>query len=332
MFRTAIVGCGCIAQTHAGNLSHMDDVKIVGICDILKERAEKLKDAYSKDASVFTDYVTMLDEVKPDVLHVCTPHYLHTEMAIEALKRNINVVLEKPVAINMQQVEELLEAEKNSKAKIIISFQNRYLAPNKKAKELIESGEAGKVLFAKGEVLWHREAPYYVDSHWRGFMATEGGGVMINQAIHTLDLMLWMCGKPESLTALTANFHLKDVIDVEDTCNAYINFESGAKGLFIATTANYCDEPIRLSIKCEKMTLELKDGDLFIDGVKQNIHDNIEVVDGKTYWGAGHTMLFKDFYSKINTENKVSINVSEASVALKTLLTMYASNGKEIKF
>ncbi len=332
MFRTAIIGCGGIAQTHATYLSKMENVDIVAVCDILTERAEKLKETYAHDALVFDDYIEMLDTVKPDVLHVCTPHYLHSEMAIAALKRNINVMLEKPVCINLTQVNELIKAEKESNAKICISFQNRYLLRNQKAKELIESGAAGAVKFANGTVLWHRNSSYYVDSHWRGFMATEGGGVMINQAIHTLDLMLWLCGEPEKLTAMTANYHLKGIIDVEDTASAYITFKNGANGMFYATTANYTDAPISLEVVCENMTLSLVNDDLYIDGVKQKLYDNATSSDGKGYWGVGHMMLFNDYYSRLQNGSEMPINVEESSKALKVLLAMYESKGKEIIF
>ena len=332
MFRTAIVGCGGIAQTHATYLSKMVNVNIVAVCDIITERAEKLKNTYAQEALVFDDYVKMLDTVKPDVLHICTPHYLHAEMAIAALKRDINVVLEKPVCINLTQVEELIRAEKESNAKICISFQNRYLLRNKTAKELIDSGKAGNVKFASGSVLWHRNAAYYTESHWRGFMATEGGGVMINQAIHTLDLMLWLCGEPEKLTAMTANYHLKGVIDVEDTASAYITFKNGANGMFYATTAHYTDAPISLEIVCENMTLNLVNDDLYIDGVKQNLYDTALDSAGKGYWGVGHMMLFSDYYSRLESGKDMPISVEEASKALKVLLAMYESKGKEIIF
>lgn len=332
MFRTAIVGCGGIAQTHATYLSKMEDVKIVAVCDILAERTEKLKNTYAPEAEIFDDYIKMLDTVKPDVLHVCTPHYLHCEMAIAALNRNINVMLEKPVCINLTQVDELIKAEKESKAKICISFQNRYLLRNKKAKELITSGEAGAVKYANGTVLWSRNETYYTGSHWRGFMATEGGGVMINQAIHTLDLMLWLCGAPEKLTALTANYHLKGIIDVEDTASAYITFKNGAKGMFYATTAHYTDAPIALEVVCENMTLKLVDDDLYIDGKKQELYDVANSSDGKGYWGVGHQMLFKDYYSRLANGEDMPIGVAEAAKALKVLLAMYDSQGKEILF
>jgi len=332
MFRTAIVGCGAIAQIHSENLSSMDNVSVVAVCDINTDRAEALINKFGFDAVIYDDYIKMLDEVKPDVLHVCTPHYLHAEMAIAALKRNINVLLEKPVCITLEQAEALKRAEAESNAKICISFQNRFLKRNKMAYELVKSGQAGKPQYVKGNVLWHRDAPYYTDSHWRGFMATEGGGVMINQAIHTLDLMLWICGFPEKLTAMTANYHLQGVIDVEDTASAYFTFADGLKGMFYATTANYTDEPISLEIKCEKMLITLTNDDIYIDGVKQNVTESLLLENGKTYWGVGHRMLFNDFYERIESNKPMPIGVDEASMSLKILLAMYQSQGKEITF
>lgn len=331
MFRTAIVGCGAIANTHAGNLAKMHNVVISAVCDILPERANKIKETYALDALVFDDYKKMLDEVKPDVLHVCTPHYLHSEMAVEALKRNINVMLEKPVSISLAQARAIIDAEKESSGRVCVSFQNRFLKRNKTAKELVSSGKAGKVIFASGSVLWSRGESYYRDSHWRGFKATEGGGVMINQAIHTLDLLQWICGEPEKLCAKTANFHLQGVIDVEDTCDAYLYFKDGGHGMFHATTANFEDAPVSLTVKCENMLLELKNDDLYIDGVKQELHDSAEIIDGKPYWGAGHKMLFNAFYSAIETGEPMPVTVADAIPAVKLLLAMYASDGKDIE-
>jgi len=329
--RTAIVGCGGIAQTHAEALSNMPHVELVAVCDILPERAEALKEKFAPSAHVYNDLANMLAAEKIDVLHICTPHYLHCEMACAALERDIHVLLEKPVCITMEQVEKLAAAEEKSKAKICISFQNRYLARNKRVKELIASGEAGEVQSAFASVLWHRTKEYYVNSHWRGFMATEGGGVMINQAIHTLDLLLWCCGEVKTLSATTANHHLKGVIDVEDTCESLLTFKSGAQALWFATTANPTDDPVTLVIRCKNMTMELKDDDLFINGVPQHLVDSTVLSSGKSYWGIGHSMLFQDFYNRLEAGKEMPIGVREASKALRVLLAMYASKGNDIE-
>ncbi len=331
MFKIAIIGCGAIAQTHISFLKEVENVKIVALCDIQIEKAQKCKETYVNDAIIFDDYIKMLDKIDLDAVHICTPHYLHSEMAIQALNRNINVLLEKPVAITLNQVEALLKAEKESKAKICISFQNRFLKRNKKVKELIRSGQTGKILHINADVLWHRTESYYVNSHWRGFKASEGGGVMINQAIHTLDLIHWFVGDVEEICATSANFHLKGVIDVEDTASAYITFKNGTKCMFSATTANYKDKPVHIELICENMKLELNDGDLYIDGEKQNLIDNVSGYSGKDYWGVGHLMLFQDFYNNLENNLPMAIDVSEASKALKSLLAIYQSNGETIK-
>ncbi len=331
MFKTAIIGCGAIAQSHVSFLKELNNVKICALCDILPERAKNTKEKFDLDCITYDDYIKMLNENKLDAVHICTPHYLHSEMAIEALKRDINVILEKPVAITLKQAEDLLSVANKSNAKICISFQNRYLSRNKTVKELIKSGKAGKIKHINGNVLWHRTEGYYKNSHWRGFKASEGGGVLINQAIHTLDLIHWFCGEVDSVCANCGNFHFKDVIDVEDTVCASINFKNGAKCLFNATNGNYKDNPISIEIVCENMIIELKENALFIDGVKQELCDNIDGFIGKDYWGIGHYMLFKNFYNNLENNINMDIDVSEATKVLKTLLAIYESNGETIK-
>ncbi len=331
MFNIAIIGCGAIAQNHITFLNKMNNVKIVALCDILTERAKNTAEKFNLDCQIYDDYKKLFDENALDAVHICTPHYLHSEMAIEALKRDINVLLEKPVAITLSQAEALLNASKNSRAKICVSFQNRHLLRNKMVKELIESGKAGAIKHVNGNVCWRRNEEYYTKSKWRGFKATEGGGVLINQAIHTLDLIHWLCGDVDSICAHCGNYHFKNVIDVEDTATALITFKSGAKCLFNATNGNYKDFPISIEIVCENMLIELKNNALYIDGILQETSDEINGVVGKDYWGIGHYMLFENFYNSIENNVKIDIDVYEATKVLKTILAIYESNGQTIK-
>jgi len=332
MKAAAIIGCGGIAHTHTEALGKLENVHLVALCDILPDRASALGKEFNIKAEIFTDYKQMLEQVKLDVVHITTPHYLHFEMAAFALKKGINVVLEKPVCINEAQLEELTKIAEQSSAKICICFQNRFLETNKMAKSLITSGEAGAVKGARAFVTWSRNAPYYIESGWRGSKITEGGGVMINQAIHTLDLMLWLCGKANTITATTGNRHLQGVIDVEDTAEAYIEFENGAKGLFYATTAYCTDAPIFLEIVCEKMALTFFNDTLLINGKECTYaHSNTSLASSKSYWGNGHLDLLQDYYKKLDTQEPVAINVPEAGKALRALLAIYKSNGKPIQ-
>ena len=331
MFRVAIIGCGAISKVHAEYLSQMKEVEIVGLCDIRPERADALAEQFGIRAPRFTDYVRMLDEVKPDAVHICTPHVLHVPMAIDALKRNIHVLTEKPVCIDPQQKEALLAAAKESSAKICVSFQNRFLERNRRLKELLDSGKFGAVRSVFGSVLWKRTREYYVDSGWRGKFATEGGSVLINQALHTLDLILWYCGDPETVAGTTTNFHLRGVIETEDTAVARLVYPQGYTALFFATTANSVSAPIGLEFRCEKGNLALRDGDLYIDGVPQNLKDPI-APSGKSVWGIGHKVLFEEFYRSLKEGTPVPVNVEDAYRAIKVLRAVYDSDGEALRF
>ena len=331
MFRTALIGCGAIAQTHADNLSRMENVSLVGICDIIPEKAEALKQKFGfLSAPVYTDYRKMLDEVKPDVVHICTPHYLHAEMAIEALNRDIHVMLEKPVCLSPDEFDLLLKAEQNSKAKICVSFQNRFLERNEKLKSLVLSGEYGKILSAVGTCFWKREGAYYTESPWRGRLATEGGGVLINQSIHTLDLLLWICGMPERIAAITANLHQKGIIETEDTAVLRLVYPEGFVGLFFATNGNSVSAPVSLEIRCEKGVLSIRDGDLWINDEPQHLKDPVKVSTGKADWGVGHRHLFDSFYAALEKGENSPVSVQDAYRAVSVLRAAYRSNGEEI--
>ena len=157
--------------------------------------------------------------------------------------------MEKPPAITLAQLDQLKQAVYASKAKLGLCYQNRYNPSYRAAKEFIASGAAGKVLGARGLVTWNRPAPYYTQSEWRGKLATEGGGVLINQAVHTLDLLSDLLGKPDWIDASLSNHHLKGLIEVEDTLEAYIRF--GEKvACFYATNASVSYTHLTLPTIC----------------------------------------------------------------------------------
>jgi UDP-N-acetyl-2-amino-2-deoxyglucuronate dehydrogenase len=294
--RVAIVGCGAIAQIHGKVLCDMRDINIVATADIISERAEKFCKEFG--GNPYNNFKDMLEREKIDVLHICTPHYLHTPMAVEALKRGINVLLEKPVSTSSEELDLLKTAIESSGKMLGVCFQNRYLPASKKAYELIHSGIAGKVIGTRAFVTWKRDELYYVSSGWRGSIATEGGGVMINQAIHTLDLMIWLVGNPINVEGTIHNHHLKGIIEVEDTAEIYLDFGNDVNGLFYASTGYCTDAPIMLEICCENMTLVISGDELIIDNKKENKGASRNIL-GKICWGVGHELLISDFYDKL---------------------------------
>ena len=164
--RAAVIGCGAIAKTHAKVLADADYAETVALVDIDAERATALRDATAPEAAVYTDWRKMLAEVKPDVVHICTPHDLHCDMACECLNRNINVYLEKPICISEEELERVEAAAAASSAKITVSFQNRRIATTRLFYHLIEQ-EGGPVA-GRGLVTWRRGYDYYTADDWHG--------------------------------------------------------------------------------------------------------------------------------------------------------------------
>lgn len=333
MFKVAIVGCGAIAGVHAASLQNMDNVTVIGCADIKIERAEKLAAKFGCPA--YTSLDEMLAAQKPDVLHICTPHYLHVPMALKAAQMGIAVLSEKPEGISLEQLDELAKAEEAG-ATIGICFQNRYNEAVEAACEHIESGVAGKIKGIRAFVTWNRQAPYYTNSGWRGTWETEGGGVMINQAIHTLDLIQYFGGYPTHLEGKIQNHHLKDVIEVEDTASIYMRLPGGIPAVMYATTAFAVDSPVLIDIVCENMTLRLEGNTLKEtkpDGSAstpvRSAEYGKENPDGKCYWGSGHPSLFYDFYKHLEEGKPFPLNAKEGAKAVKLLLALYESSKEE---
>jgi UDP-N-acetyl-2-amino-2-deoxyglucuronate dehydrogenase len=325
MYKTSIVGCGAIAQVHAENIHNHSDITLISAADIVPEKVKKLTDNYGGKA--FASIDELLADQKPDVIHICTPHNTHVELARKALQSGVNVLLEKPPFIRAEDMQPLNEAIEKSGKTFGICFQNRYKETVLTAKSLLDSKKAGKILGARGFVTWKRNEVYYTGSSWRGKWATEGGGVLINQAIHTLDQMLWLVGDPVSVEGTTSNHHLSGVIEVEDTAEMYFDFGDNVHGIFYATTSNCCDSAVYLEIDCENYKIILEGQTLSVqtyDGQVRQFCSNPPVkVTGKECWGNGHTMLIEDYYSCIGSDRKFPIGLVEGSRAIRALLCFY---------
>lgn len=326
-FKVALVGCGTVAINHTNALKAIDDVDIVALCDIKPERAEALCKKEALNARIFTDYHEMLNTLELDAVHIATPHYLHAEMAIFALEKNINVFLEKPMCITHEEISRILDAEKKSQGKLCVCFQNRFTKAVEHAKRVIDSD--GGIKSVHCSLFWLRDEAYYLNSGWRGKYATEGGGVMINQAIHTIDLLTMFLGKPEKICATCSNHHLKGIIEVEDTCEGIITFESGKKANFYATTSahSYNDTLIVIHTENHKISLDLPN--IAVDGVFTSYENDVQYV-GKRCYGNGHIQLIARFYEALRQNDVMPVTAESAQLALKTLLAAYKSHDTEI--
>ncbi len=324
-FNCALIGLGAIHMNHVRAIEALPECKLVAVCDIDAAKAEKK--AEELNCNGYTDYKTMLGQEQIDVVHICTPHYLHAPMAIYAMEHGVNVLVEKPMGMNSRETAEMIRVAKETGRRLGVCFQNRYNPTVQRIRTLIDQGDLGRFLSSKTIVSWNRDAAYYAQGAWRGTWNEEGGGVLINQAIHTMDLTQWLAGFPVDVQAQTSCFRLHDAIEVEDTAHGYFHYPDGATGIFYATNAFGADDPVELDLVFENATIRLKK-DLLIqyaDGTEEHMDDQSLVSGAKGYWGNGHTALIHDYYTCLDEGRPFPIDGPEAAKIIKVLDAIYRS-------
>ncbi len=328
--RTTIVGCGCISTMHLTPISVMDNVELVGVCDIKADRAAKMADKYKVKA--YTDYKQMLLELKPDIVHVCVPHYLHPVISRFALENGVNVLCEKPMSIKYEDaVENVKIAEKNG-LKYGIIFQCRFNDSSIFVKKTLESGELGKIISARSTLTWCKPDSYYSLSDWKGTWEKEGGGVIIDQAIHSIDLVNWFIdSKPVSVKAHLSNRDHK-IMEVDDSAEGLIIYENGVRYGFWAMNNYGCDEPIEIRLCCEKgkVIMDYDQAEItFNNGKKIMVRqgdDGLIYEGGKDYWGFRHSKEIADFYDSVANDREPQISGKEALKIQKLICDIYDNN------
>lgn len=323
--RVGIVGLGAISPLHIRAILKYGQ-KITAICDVDPEKRQKVNAEFGLNAEEYSDYNALLASGKVDAVHVCTPHYLHAEIICMALGANIHVLCEKPLAINFEQLKAIEKAVNNSSATLGVCFQNRYNASVLYLKEFFKDKE---IIAATANLVWQRDEKYYASGAWRGKKQYEGGGVMINQAIHTLDLLQWFCGMPESVIAHCFNNSLKNVIDVEDTAFGRFTLKNGGNFIINATNSAASCFPIVLMFQSKTDAVELSGDNLIVNGKFVTKSDGAPIF-GKEEWGVGHDKLIREFYNCLENGKKFPIDFYEASKTVKLILKMYQSNGEKV--
>lgn len=323
--RVALIGCGGIAQVHAAALRNMPEIDLCAFADIRLERAEAL----AKGAATYSDYRQMLAQIKPQVVHVCTPHYLHAPMAIDCLLAGVDVFMEKPAVINQAQLDELLRAQQASGKRLGLCLQNRYNPNILYIKQQIEAGALGKLLGGMGIVAWDRDEAYYANTDWRGRLDREGGGVLINQAVHTLDLLHFVMGSVAQVEASMANHHLQGKIEVEDTMEAYLRFEGGHRASFYCTNAYVRNAPVMVEFVCERGSYRAEGSSVWTSDLEgRTTCQDFPPPDlglGKDYWGHGHAACIRDYYAAIAENRPFALSIANAKASIELMLACYRS-------
>ncbi|KKL20192.1 hypothetical protein LCGC14_2457910 [marine sediment metagenome] len=234
--RFGIIGCGSMGRGHAGQITgaKAKDFCLAAVSDIVGERAEKLGDAHS--VPWFTDNVKLMESGLVDAVIIATPHYAHPPLTIQAARRKLHVLCEKPIASSIGPARAMVAECKKRRVAMGVMFQQRNRPEMRKMKTMVARGDVGEVY--RVEMLcssWYRTQSYYNSGTWRGTWDGEGGGVLINQAPHSLDLFTWIGGMPKRVVATICTRHHK--IEVENTANAIMDYGNGRTGYLYATTA-----------------------------------------------------------------------------------------------
>lgn len=318
MKRAAVIGLGDISFIHLGAIERNPNIELAAVCDI----DPAAKDRAPEGVPFYTDYQAMIAEVEPDCVHVCLPHWLHYPVTKYAVEHGVNVFCEKPLAISAQEAADFVALEAtHPEVKIGIDLQNRLNESTEALKAIIDSGEKGKVVGVRGSVPWYRPLEYYTTKPWRGKWATAGSGSMMNQSIHTLDLMQFLAGPVKSLKGSMTQVLDYD-IEVEDTVSASLEFECGARGYFGATNADFKNESIQLAVDLEQGSYLIRDSHLFevkADGEQVPLVEDSRLPGAKFYFGASSEKLIGFFYRALEGEDVAYIHVADAEYVIRLI-------------
>ncbi len=317
MLKAAVIGLGDISKIHIPIIQENPNVELVAVCDINEELSKSVV-----GVKFYTDYHKMLEEEELDCVHVCLPHYLHLPATKACVEKGIHVFQEKPLTLNTEEGLQLVKLEEeNPNVKICICFQNRYNETFETLQEIVQSGKYGKVIGVKGLVTWFRPKDYYDVKPWRGKMKYAGGGVLINQSIHTLDLMHLLGGEIKELKGTISNL-LDYGIEVEDTATAHIKYKNGATGLFFATNSNFGNSSVELQVVLENAKFTIKDSVLTRlneEGIKERMVEDAKMPGSKFYYGASHMKLINKFYSCITEDTGDYVHVKDALPSIQII-------------
>ena len=318
-----VIGCGMISGNHFHALEKLENVALRAVCDIDKEKLQKAMEAQRVDGCA--DWHDLIGRDDIDAVHICVPHNLHAEISIAALRAGKHVLCEKPMGVSLREAQAMEAAALESGKTLTVCFQNRYNGASKRMKEVIGSGALGKMLGGSAFVTWNRAEPYYQNSPWRGKWETEGGSVLINQAVHTLDLLRWLAGDLKLRDCTMSAKRLAETIETEDTCDMLLTDSAGGRFLFYASNCGVNNLPVQMHLLFEKGEMHLDGARLTIKGPEGTAFEDYTtaLAVGKDYWGSGHGPFIEDFYRRIQAGQMPFITPADALETTRLLEDAY---------
>lgn len=339
----ALIGCGRIATNHVKAVVN-NGLEFAAVCDCFPENMENLlaKHGLEKDTSIarYTDYKKMIEEVKPTLVGIATESGIHAEIALFCIDHGVNCIIEKPIAMSIEDADEIIRRSEEKNVKVSACHQNRFNVAVQEARKALEAGRFGKLSHGSIHVRWNRNQNYYDQAPWRGKWASDGGALM-NQCIHGIDLLRWMFGDEveEVYGATRQQFH--HYLEAEDIGMALVKFKNGAIATIEGTTNVYpqnLEETLYIfgetgTVKIGgKSTNNIDVWDFADETDKDNANKNLQEATSNVY-GNGHTSLYADVIDAVENDRKPYVDAVAGRNALEMVLAIYESQkeGRPVK-
>ncbi len=334
-----ILGAGVIAPTHCKAIRALPNARLVACCDTDGVKAEKLAADY-EIPHVYTDLHQMLEREDVDVVQIVTWSGVHAEQGLAAARAGKHVIVTKPIDVRLDQIDALIRACREAGVKLGAIHQFRSYPAYRRLKSAIDEGKLGRLYLGNGFVKWWRSQDYYDSATWRGTWNLDGGGALMNQAIHYVDMLTWLMGRPASLRGYLAT-QCHD-IEVEDCATAAIHWENGAMGTFQGTTCTYQGLPARIEVHGERGNVVIEGDQIVLWNVEGDPLEKGEAGAGSVahptqHLGLGveaHVEQIADVLSAIEKGGEPALNGEEARRAVELVLAVYHSawTGETIHF
>jgi predicted dehydrogenase len=332
--RVGIVGCGKIARSHAAALAQLEEADFVACCDQDEQRARDLAAEFGAPHAV-GDLDTLLQSGLVEAIHVCTPHPVHERVVVAAAEAGVHVLCEKPIAITLEEADRMIDATDRAGVAFGVIFQRRFWPAAQRIRRAIDTGRLGTLTLGEVSVRIWRPQEYFASDPWRGKWATEGGGVLMNQAVHAIDQFLWFMGTPVEIVGRHATLRHRDYIDVEDTAVATVVFEHGALGVIQASSTFQPNFGFKVSVHGDTgAAVSVWER---IEG-QQGIND-VWTIDGEAHlravWeaedtgGTGfpgfHALQIQDFLRAVRDGREPAVTGRDGRRSLEVILAIYES-------
>lgn len=338
MLGVGIIGCGMIARFHAAALAEIPQAKLVALQSRSETSAQKVKEAVGSEARYYASAEELLRHPGLDIVIICTPSGNHLEPARLAARAGKHVVVEKPLEITLERCDQLIEACDAAGVKLCTIFPSRFADANVVLKEAVEQKRFGRLTLGETTVKWWRSQAYYDEGGWKGTQALDGGGALMNQAIHNVDLLQWLMGPVKRISAMTAML-VHERIEVEDTAVACLQFANGALGVIQATTSVWPGLPKTIGIHGDQGSAVVEQEDLlrweFVnalpqdDAIRKQFAQKVGASGGSSNPAAisheYHRRQLADFVQAIETGRAPAVDGREGRKAVEIILGIYES-------